>query len=263
MSASSIDEVIDQLDEIIVWSIENGSRLGYFPALYRRVTAEIRDRIAAGYFDDAERMTRFDIIFANRYLDAFAAYRRGEPCTDAWRLAFDSSQRWSPIVLQHLLLGMNAHISLDLGITAAQSCDDCELDLLQADFNRINEVLAELVDEVQRELAGIWPPLRLLDWLAGRLDEALSDFAMEIARDAAWQMAQEYTALETPQAREAYIRQRDAEVTRFGEKLAAPGWLMKVVVFVIRMGELGSTGAKVRRLNRAAARESKPLQSNG
>ena len=28
--------------------------------------------------------------------------------------------RWRPIVLQHLLLGINAHINLDLGVTASE-----------------------------------------------------------------------------------------------------------------------------------------------
>src|SRR5262245_42369321 len=68
--ATSIGEVIDRLSAIIQWSVVNDSRLGYFPALYRKVTAGVRDGIQQGAFDDGRRMERLDVIFANRYLEA-------------------------------------------------------------------------------------------------------------------------------------------------------------------------------------------------
>ena len=42
------------------------------------------------------------------------------PDFNGWKKAFDSSTHYWPIVLQHLLMGMNAHINLDLGIAAAE-----------------------------------------------------------------------------------------------------------------------------------------------
>ena len=87
--------------------------------MYRRVTAEVKRRIEAGEFDDGPRMERFDVLFARRYLDAWAQHERGEVPTGVWALAFAAGERWRPVVLQHLLLGMNAHINLDLGIVAA------------------------------------------------------------------------------------------------------------------------------------------------
>lgn len=116
LKASTIDEVIASLDRIIEWSKRTKSRCGYFAALYRKVTCNVRDGIASGYFDDGERMERLDVIFANRYLEAFEAYHSGQSTTQSWILAFDTTQRWSPIVLQHLMVGMNAHINLDLGL---------------------------------------------------------------------------------------------------------------------------------------------------
>ena len=71
MPAETIDQVIEQLDDIIDWSIIRSSRLGYFAALYRKVTIKVKDGIRDGYFEDAERMERLDVIFANRYLEAF------------------------------------------------------------------------------------------------------------------------------------------------------------------------------------------------
>lgn len=48
MELKTIDDVIDELGNIIKWSEENNSRLGYFPALYRMVTIRVKEGIAAG-----------------------------------------------------------------------------------------------------------------------------------------------------------------------------------------------------------------------
>jgi len=66
-AARTIDEVIDQLDDIIALSIREQNRLGYFAALYRKVTAKVKEGIAEGRFDNGPRMERFDVTFANRY----------------------------------------------------------------------------------------------------------------------------------------------------------------------------------------------------
>ena len=76
--ARDIDEVIAQLDDIIARSIRDGSRLGYFAALYRKVTAKVKEGIAQGRFEDGPRMERLDVTFANRYLEAMDQFRRGK-----------------------------------------------------------------------------------------------------------------------------------------------------------------------------------------
>ena len=81
MQAQTIDDVIDQLDDIILWAKVSTSRLGYFAALYRRVTIKVKQGIADGLFTDGKRMEHLDVVFANRYLDAFSAYRAGTQTT--------------------------------------------------------------------------------------------------------------------------------------------------------------------------------------
>ena len=66
MQAKTIDEVIDYLDEIIETARATGSRTGYLAALYKKVTVQVKEKTAAGYFDDNERMEKLDVIFANR-----------------------------------------------------------------------------------------------------------------------------------------------------------------------------------------------------
>ena len=245
----NVDEVIERLDEIIVQCEKDGSRLGYFAALYKRVTVEIKDKIDNGYFDDNERMEHLDVVFASRYLEAYYRYQKGETTTKSWEAAFTATKSWNPLVIQHLFIGMNAHIGLDLGIAAA-IIQPNDTESLHDDFNKVNTVLGSLVDEVQDELSEIWPLLKPIDKLAGRMDEEIADFTMKIARDAAWKVALEYSALTTVQAQEEYLLERDKKVADFGWVLYKPSFVLWSIMALIRLGEIGSVRSKIRKLNK-------------
>ena len=121
MAAKTIDDVIASLEKIIADNIAQQSRLGYFAALYKRVTEAVKKGIANGEFMDGPAMEKLDIVFATRYLDAYETYMaKGSPSV-SWQVAFDAAQRRPPLVIQHLFVGMNAHISLDLGIAAYET----------------------------------------------------------------------------------------------------------------------------------------------
>jgi len=220
MPAATIDEVIASLEAIIDRSLDAGDRRGYFAALYTRVTESVRDGIQHGAFEDGARMQRFDVIFANRYLDAYAAYDRGDPVPMVWKRAFDAAVvgRDGLLVIQHLLLGMNAHISLDLGIAAATVASGPALEGLEGDFDRINAVLASLVGTVEGELVDIvgrWdPPLQAMLGLGERAarggERTAVDQLMTGARDAAWRFAKSLAGLDPDAARER-IRRHDEE----------------------------------------------------
>lgn len=188
-SARDIHEVVSALDGIVEDCRGRGCRLGLFAALYRRVTVEVKGRLDKDQFVDPERMERLDTAFANRYLDAYARHRRGERPSRAWAAAFAARDDDALIVLQHLLLGMNAHILLDLGVTTAQIGRAHGDDGLRPDFDAINDVLADLVDEIQEEVGHGSRLVRGLDWLGGRLDEAVLGFGLAQARRRAWRHA--------------------------------------------------------------------------
>ncbi|MFQ5924149.1 MAG: DUF5995 family protein [Anaerolineales bacterium] len=239
MRAKTIEEVIHQLDTIIDWARGHNSRLGYFAALYRKVTIKVKEGIAAGFFDDGERMERLDVVFANRYLEALERFHKNKVLTRSWKGAFDASKAWWPIVLQHLLLGMNAHINLDLGIAAAETSPGDAVHHLKNDFNKINEILASLIDGVQRELAEIWPVLALLDRVGGRTDEILVNFSMEKARDHAWGVAEGLAPLGEAD-RMSRIDDLDKKVVALGYRVLQPGLIIGGANKIIRLGERGT-----------------------
>jgi len=247
---STIKDVVGELGEIITWSRREASPAGYFAALYRRVTEQVAFGIEQGRFQDAARMERFDVIFARRYLDAFSGWRNGAQISVAWERAFDGTEHWSPIVLQHLLGGMNAHINLDLGIAAASVAPGTELPGLQPDFQEINSILASLVQSTKDELAEIWTPLHWLDRVGGTTEDRFIDFSLTVARDGAWSFAQHLA--ETPAADwAALIRERDLEIgTRIADLIYRPGSLLRLLLLGIRLGERGTTAAKLDILSR-------------
>ncbi|WP_374563412.1 DUF5995 family protein [Nitrosomonas sp.] len=242
--ATTIDEVITQLTAIVEWSKQNNSRIGYFAALYRKVTIQVKKGIQENYFDDGPRMERLDVIFANRYIRACYLHFTDQTPTKSWVRAFDATQHWWPIVLQHLLLGMNAHINLDLGIAAAETMPPGELQNLKGDFDKINEVLAGLVGGVQSELAQIWPVLGLLNRFLGSVQTAIINFSMEKARDAAWSFAEKLSPLPGPQRQQA-IREKDEMMALFSNVISHPGFYGSLIIGIIRLGERGTTRQRI------------------
>lgn len=239
--ATSVDEVVAALTEVIGWARDNDSRLGYFAALYRKVTVQVREGIARGDFDDGARMERFDVIFANRYLQALIDLRNGEAPSQVWRFAFDAADDYWPIVLQHLLLGMNAHINLDLGIAAAETMRGERVEDLRGDFDRINAVLAALVDSVQDELAEVWMTLRLFNHFLGDINDELINFKMERARDEAWGAAVRFAdTLESGWP--AAIAAQDAKVLEVARVVRKPGLLLGTATHIVRLGEVQDVG---------------------
>jgi hypothetical protein len=243
-----LDQAIARLEAVVRFAIEQDSRLGYFAALYLEVTREVRRRVLAGEFQDGARMDRLDAAFARRYLDAFDAAQHGEPVTQSWRIAFETAPRWRPLIIQHLLLGINAHINLDLGIAAAEVAGDGPLAPLHADFVHINAVLAALTDDVQRKVARSAPAFGLLDRLAGRSDEMLANFSIEVARDGAWSFAEKLHALPASKRADC-IALRDAEIAAIGHALARPGPLLASLCLPLRLLESGSPAQITRRLS--------------
>lgn len=242
--AKTIDDVINQLTEIVEWAKENDSRMGYFAALYRKVTIQVKKGIEEGSFDDGPRMERLDVIFANRYIHALYQNQTGQTPTQSWVRAFDATDRWWPIVLQHLLMGMNAHINLDLGIAAAETVPPDQLQDLKGDFEKINQVLASLVGGVQNELAEIWPVLGILNRYLGSVEKAIINFSMERARDAAWSFAEELSPL-TGDARDKAIDEKDAMFAVFSDVIMQPGFTLSLVLKVIRLGERGTIRERI------------------
>ncbi len=221
MGAQTIGDVITALDAIVQQAWKDESRLGYFAALYRRVTCAVRDGIAAGSFQNGPLMEQLDVVFASRYLDALATFQSGGRARRSWMIAFEGCGDADLLILQQLLSGMNAHINLDLGVAAAQVCPGDQLPQLKPDFDEINGVLASLVGTVASEIALVSPLIGDLEKIGLRNETSLVNFDIVAARDAAWLSAQRL-ASEPAVLHDATIDGLDLTVSIEGEAILHP-----------------------------------------
>lgn len=234
--AKTISEVISLLDEIIVQSKQENSRLGFFASLYRLVTIEVKNGIENGRFEDGARMELLDVVFANRYLEALDKHNRGERSSHCWHIAFETARHWRPLILQHLLLGINAHINLDLGVAAAQICPGDKLSGLKSDFYEINKILSRLLDIVQERIGNVSPFMKHLDRIGGKTDEAVFNFSVEKARDAAWKTAERLAPLALDRQNQE-IMKLDQLITTLARLVRNPGLFLSAGAFIIRIVE--------------------------
>ena len=147
-----------------------------FALLYLRTTEGMRDANNAGEFSDPTFWdTEVIPTFADYYLDAYAAWQRGDlrEVDPAWRIAF----RAKPDRLnctQLIYLGINAHINNDL----AFMIEDMGARYTYPDHKHVDDVLAfrtrpVVYPEIQRELcpglfSEVVPPTADLDIFAWR-----------------------------------------------------------------------------------------------
>jgi len=158
-----------------------------FIETYRRTTEAVGHALTEGVFEDADWVSRWDVVFAHLFLDAHDADLSGAVVPRPWRLAFGAPGDHHLLV--HLLLGMNAHINYDLprAMLAVISADDFDhpelLERRRRDHVRIDAVLAARVAAEDRELVG---SRRVRDRLLTPLNRLSSRRFLREARSCVW-----------------------------------------------------------------------------
>ncbi|UMB69323.1 DUF5995 family protein [Mycobacterium paraterrae] len=257
-TVTTIDEVVDAIESIIDWSISQSSRLGYFAAMYKRITIAIGAAVSQGMFEDGPRLQRFDAIFATRYFDAlnglFHPAKFPAP-TRSWHATFDAAIRPEPIIAQHLLAGVNAHIDLDLGIAARSTAPGADLPALHNDFNTVNAVLASQVRGVVTQLDEVSPVLADIYHVLSDNEIFVINEVVKNLRDSAWTFA-EVLNLEPKIARPITISARDLQVSAQGDLIYDPPGLiglLRQAVAAIAARESRDVVANIRALDEIAA----------
>ncbi|HLP65142.1 DUF5995 family protein [Flavobacterium sp.] len=244
IQAATIDEVIHILNQIIADTKKEASPLGYFAVLYCKVTEKVKEGIHNGAFENGQRMEQLDVVFANRYIKAYYEYKENHKPSACWEVAFKEGNNFWLIVLQHLLLGMNAHINLDLGIAAAEVCSGNEIHGLKNDFNKINQILASLVSNVEKALSDVWPTLKWILSKTKDVDTFLIDFSMQTARDGAWEFALELAPMNAIDFDKA-VQARDQRIAEITKLVTDPGFVPSTIFKIIRLFERGSVDKKI------------------
>ncbi len=218
------------IDQLRAEALDAGDADGYFAAMYARVTDRVDIAITDGRFADGERMARFARGFADWYLGPRHGTRA---LPDCWRAAQDVTSDGSLLIVQHLLLGINAHVNHDLPQVVVELAGaERPLDGIRPDFDAINDILAETQGDVLRDLGRVsgWT-----QWAVALGGGRVFNFSLDGARGQAWATAQrlhDLDAAERPRAAEeldevvsvlAYVVTQPSRLTRW--LLRVPRWL--------------------------------------
>lgn len=247
MLPTTIDGVVNRLQDIIDESITGGSRLGYFAALYKRMTMAVHDGIRAGRFQDAARMEALDVTFANRYLVTREQYFAGELHGQSWLQAYEAAATDKYTLLQHLLIGINPHIMIDLGVAAARTCPGPAFAALQPDFTTINTVITSLFPVVNAELDELSPVERAIDHSFGFIKDHAINAAIDEGRKSSWGFASSLAFADLP-TQAVMIGARDRQARLIGDCI-----LHDPLATLVRKRESADVRHNIQILNAAAA----------
>lgn len=188
----SIHDVIRQMNEIDA-ALPESDGLKWFNRLYNMVTQAVAHAIDAGRFTNGAHVAKLDVLFANRYFNAFVLNAKGGACPRAWRPLLQYRQRAGVSRLQYALAGMNAHINHDLALAVVDTCRAENLvpehgTPFHNDFLIVNDILEETEKaSTPILLTGV---LGTLERTMGQVDNMMALWSVRRARDSAWTNAE-------------------------------------------------------------------------
>src|SRR5215831_9390381 len=186
-----IDALIERMRNLLEPLEAAGDPKRIFHGTYLRTTIAVAEEIRRpGGFADPEWTERWDVAFADLYLEALEQLQAGEQPSRPWAIAFGA--RPGLPVLTSLLLGMNAHINYDLPqallavITDEEFDDPALIAMREADHKAIDDILASRVAAEDKVLVGISGPGSRLNRLLKPLNEFGTQRFLREAREKVW-----------------------------------------------------------------------------
>lgn len=195
-----ITALIGRMEAMLASLEEAGDARRFFHATYLRTTRAVADALSDGLFIDHDWVERWDVAFAELYLDALQAAQDGGAVPLPWQIAFRAAAEQPDLPpLRHVLLGMNAHINYDLPqallavISDGDFHDASVTARRRADHQHIDEVLTARVGAEDDEL-GQAGPRSLTDALLQPANRMATQRFLRESRAKVWENAVELNA---------------------------------------------------------------------
>jgi len=220
--------VLNQMNQRVQeWEAAHDRR-SIFLGCYAMMTGNMLDALDTSRFADDAWVARLLARFAQYYFEALESYEMHQPETPhVWQLAHDTAQHEHVMTVQHLLIGVNAHINFDLVFAVAELLSP-EWDTLtaeqraqrRADYDLVNAIIGETIDRVQDQILEVRSPwLDIIDKLLGPVDEWLISEVISHWRDDVWQNAMRYVETPAPDERRALRERVEAEALQLGRAI--------------------------------------------
>jgi hypothetical protein len=181
-------------------------RRAIFLACYAVMTRNMLNSINSGIFNDPSWVGKLLGRFAEYYFEALETYQNGNPRLPlVWRETFNAALNPRILPVQHLILGVNAHINYDLVLTLVEmlrnewpALNREGRSLRYLDHCTINRIIARSIDEVQDEILERYSPeMDLVDKAFGKLDEWAIARLISLWREQVWRRTQKWLEAES------------------------------------------------------------------
>jgi hypothetical protein len=209
----------------------------FFLGTYLRTTEAVGAAIVTGRFEDPAWVERWDVVFAELFIQAHDADRDGRlaEVPRPWRLAFDPPP--DQPALRHVLVGINAHVNYDLPQALLAVISDADftapgvLDRRRRDHEQIDGVLSSRVGAEDAELAS--GGRALLDKVLAPLNRLGSKRFLRESRQKVWHNAIELqrARVQGPAAYDARLAELEVlSAARIADLLAPGQVLLKLAI---------------------------------
>jgi hypothetical protein len=195
----NIDNALADMRTALASFDEARDHRAYFVRVYMMMTQDVSDAVHGNgdyagrrVFMDPDWIRGLSGRFATRYFESLDITEATPGC-GAWKAAHDVGRTRRAVVLEDVLLGINAHINYDLAQAIAANLDPAELEdeaalrVRKFDHDQVNNLLKASINRIQDALADNYEPaLRPADHLLGGLDERMSDAGLKHYREHVW-----------------------------------------------------------------------------
>lgn len=226
MVSSDHQPAVERMQDLLQsWETQHDTR-AIFLGCYLLMTRNMLAAIQAGEFQDPAWVHRWLDHFSDYYFQALTAFEQGqENLAQPWQYAFSATREPGTMVLQNLMLGINAHINYDLILALGdmlepewQELPEEKRQLRYLDHCHVNAIIARTTDSVQDTVVERYSTAaKVADVALGPLDEWLASRLINAWRERVWRLALERIEEPQPDRREQIrlaIENRSAEQAR-------------------------------------------------
>jgi hypothetical protein len=233
---TSVTEALAALEAVTARLFEAGDQRAAFPDIYAIITRRVAESVALGrgaFFLEPQWISRLAGRFCERYLETLRWSLRSEPQdTGAWSVAYACCEIGDMLPVNHVMLGLSAHINYDLALGLAANIaelgggdDATMLARYKHDHDAVNHLLRASVPEAFDHLVTKHrcPASRMLYRRAYAAAEWLAMMMLTTWRERVWGDAMDLLQAQTPVERNAILSRIERRSRQHAKVLAAPG----------------------------------------
>jgi hypothetical protein len=229
------EEALRALDVVTERLIEAGDARAAFPDVYGIITRRVAESVTLGdrgIFHAPRWISRLAGRFCERYLETLRwSFVRQAQDSGAWAIAYGARDDAGTLPLQHVLLGLSAHINFDLALGIYRTIvefgafDAASMRRYKHDHDAVNDLLRASIPEAFDHLIRRHrcEGSSLLFHRAYALSEWAAMWILATWRARVWDDALVLLHARSAEERERVVQAMERRSRRIGRLLALPG----------------------------------------